>query len=343
MPSFRAGSIVHPLGKALFVFAGGTSHTYQDFEKTALDRKDLKGPDFVSRLRGHINIKGPNRAERGADPAHVIRRAIILRSLLERDYPNLIDPSSKRCQVSDSVVRGFLRVARYEHGARSLESLLSMSQLAGARVFDISQLPPVEQLEMHVSADFLQIVREGELSCGMIEPLAKACHEAYVRELDAVNQKIARENEKLLAAGLSEKRLENLPPAREYAQLDEGWKESNRNVARVAQAKLAEAGFAIHRRPPTNQPVGAAPNVLDAKKDMLATLEHDRWLREKLIQGFDYGAVDDPQQKTLLRRNPHIMRYCDLPPDKQTLDFGAAAQMERVLWDQGYQVGELPK
>ena len=28
---FRAGDSVHPIGKAIFVFAGGTSSTYQQF------------------------------------------------------------------------------------------------------------------------------------------------------------------------------------------------------------------------------------------------------------------------------------------------------------------------
>ena len=64
---FRVGGSLHPIGKAIFVFAGGTSSTYQQFcgeeieDATEYKRftnefKDAKGPDFISRLRGYVKI-----------------------------------------------------------------------------------------------------------------------------------------------------------------------------------------------------------------------------------------------------------------------------------------------
>jgi hypothetical protein len=87
---FQSGQITHTLGKCIFVFAGATSWDFEHFgpapepttadEKTILDKllKDSperqtarqkaqadfrlkKGPDFLSRLNGHINVLGPNR------------------------------------------------------------------------------------------------------------------------------------------------------------------------------------------------------------------------------------------------------------------------------------------
>ena len=85
---FQEGQITHPIGKCIFIFAGGTSYSFQtfglnppqypennvkDFEKalkeyeTNLNKYDdfkvKKGPDFKSRLSGYLNVKGPNQLE----------------------------------------------------------------------------------------------------------------------------------------------------------------------------------------------------------------------------------------------------------------------------------------
>ena len=63
---FRAGGVTHPFGKAIFIFAGGTCHDFESFSgltsNTATEEsfRISKGPDFISRLRGYVNIKGPN-------------------------------------------------------------------------------------------------------------------------------------------------------------------------------------------------------------------------------------------------------------------------------------------
>src|SRR5271170_5342821 len=55
-----------PFGKVIFVFAGGTASSLAGFDRSgaddprAADFRAAKGPDFVSRLRGFIDIKGPN-------------------------------------------------------------------------------------------------------------------------------------------------------------------------------------------------------------------------------------------------------------------------------------------
>ena len=156
---FRSGSLVYPLGKAIFVFAGGTQPTFEDFiaplykearegsdeqEKADSEFRKNKGPDFVSRLRGYMNVKGPNpmRGDRFEDPAYLIRHTILLRGFLEHDYPHLILEDGTAL-VSPSVIQGFLRVKDYLHETRSLESLIRASDLKPSRhYFEPSQLPP---------------------------------------------------------------------------------------------------------------------------------------------------------------------------------------------------------
>lgn len=164
---FREGAVTHPLGRAIFVFAGGVHHTMQGFRDLVSPEdgppsKDMirrKAPDFLSRLSGYLDVLGPNPrdpANPGADRAYMLRRALLLRSLLERHTQiDLSRPGS----VDEGVVRAFLKVPFYKHGVRSMEAVLQMSALAGRARFERSSLPEAHQLELHVKAkDFLELV-----------------------------------------------------------------------------------------------------------------------------------------------------------------------------------------
>ena len=160
---FRVGDSVHPIGKAIFVFAGGTSSTYKQFcggdiedeseYKPFLNEfKDAKGPDFISRLRGYVNILGPNQTDEKWDLLFIVRRAMLLRSLIERKTPYLLDGRGE-AQVDNGVLRALLKVPRYKHESRSMEAILEMSRLTNATKWEQSHLPSKEQLRLHVDED----------------------------------------------------------------------------------------------------------------------------------------------------------------------------------------------
>lgn len=152
--SFRDGHAIHPIGRAILIFAGGTSHTFEQFRdqfaRTPEREKEAKLPDFVSRLRGFVNIAGPNKRD-PSDVHFVIRRAVLLRGLLTRKRKGLME--NKQLNIDPGVLRAFLLADQYRHGARSIEALIEMSTLAERRSFDRSALPTSEQLNMHVDAD----------------------------------------------------------------------------------------------------------------------------------------------------------------------------------------------
>jgi len=164
---FREGEVMHPLGRVIFVFAGGVYPTMQHFRDLVspegaepspeIIRK--KAPDFLSRISGYLDVLGPN--PRGpenplADRAYMLRRALLFRSILERDTQ--ID-LSRHNAVDEGVVRAFLRVPFYNHGVRSMGAVVQMSALAGRARFERSSLPEAHQLELHVKAEkFLDLV-----------------------------------------------------------------------------------------------------------------------------------------------------------------------------------------
>jgi len=163
---FREGGVFHPIGPAVFVFAGGTSSTLNEFI-TAGDEaaaRNAKKPDFLSRLRGFVNIHGPNELG-GSDAAYVLRRAFLLRSLLERKAPQIF--RGHDMDIDAGLLHAFLTIDRFYHGARSLESIVDMSTLAGKPRYERSSLPPRHQLALHVEARrFLELVREANGPAG---------------------------------------------------------------------------------------------------------------------------------------------------------------------------------
>ena len=141
--NFQEGQVTHPIGSCIFVFAGGTSHHFAGFGATLgkEEFKAVKGPDFVSRLKGFLNVLGPNcqSTADGHDPYFIIRRAILLRSIFERNSKQLFqqEHGTSRLAIDSGLLRAFLRIGEYRHGARSIESIIAMSSLAARSCFEM--------------------------------------------------------------------------------------------------------------------------------------------------------------------------------------------------------------
>lgn len=151
----------HPLGKCILVFAGGTAASFEDFvapmNAVNPDKqrafKNVKGPDFVSRLKGTINVLGPNPKNEN-DKNYILRRALLLRSLCERKLPM----KDGKTHISPSIINALLLVSEYRHGARSMEAILDMSR-TDSGALEPAFLPVSSQLSLHVDADeFINLV-----------------------------------------------------------------------------------------------------------------------------------------------------------------------------------------
>lgn len=182
--TFHDGQVTHPIGKCIFVFAGGTSERFEDFAEPPadllkeienaraktdadLDRKlkerlaelraELrlkKAPDFKSRVAGYINVLGPNPPKDGSrvDITYPVRRALLLRVHLGCD--------DGHCPIDTGVLNAFLRIGQYHHGSRSLEKIAEQVRLSSRHGnFTRSDVPTAKQLALHVDADeFLKIM-----------------------------------------------------------------------------------------------------------------------------------------------------------------------------------------
>ncbi|HNX92802.1 MAG TPA: AAA family ATPase, partial [Syntrophomonas sp.] len=140
-----------PLGGGIFVFAGATRYSFADFQRGDNDDdRAAKKPDFISRLSAFINIRGingnPNTVE---DRLYMIRRAFILRQYLTIYAPQI--RNEQQFVIETGVLDALLKTNKYYHGARSMDNLLKMSNLADKRKFELSSLPPNDIIGMHVN------------------------------------------------------------------------------------------------------------------------------------------------------------------------------------------------
>jgi hypothetical protein len=323
---FQEGQISHPIGRAIFVFAGGTSSSMAEFDRgTERDFKSAKGPDFVSRLKGYINVLGPNPVKGGgADPYYIIRRAILLRSSLKRGTPQLFEKRGGKelLNIDRGVLRALLKIGEYKHGARSIESLLAMSQLIGKTAFERSCLPSESQLDLHVDGrSFLSLVQQLELEGLMLENLAEAAHEASCEGMKARGYQYgATTDEKLKTHNV-------LMP---YTELPEDLKEANRLNVRDIPTKLATAGY-IMVPARSNEP---AFNFPGDPLEILAEAEHERWMQSRLDDGWTYAPETDKTKKL----HKCLVPWDQLPEDEKEKDRVLVRGIPNILARGGYTV-----
>lgn len=169
--SFYDANQTIEIGRAIFVFAGGTYPSFELFDPRTIavpseeeglevsrEHKDRvkafaerKGPDFISRLRGHINISQIN--NESGHVKHLIRRALVLRSMVvAQHFCHPGNDEEGEAMIDEEVIYALLTVDRYRHGVRSMEAILQMSKPIDGRIH-IASLPSPAQLNMHVDAE----------------------------------------------------------------------------------------------------------------------------------------------------------------------------------------------
>jgi hypothetical protein len=212
---FQDGQLTHTLGKCIFVFAGGTSPTFETFGpaksgekgKNSDDRRDFrfaKGPDFKSRLDAYLDVLGPNPRKIPipsgnkhtllkesisgrdfvTDPTDIIfplRRALIARAQLKYGPDDKLD-------MDEGLVHALLHVKKFTHGNRSLEKILQPLGTGRPGKLHRSLLMPMVQLAMHTDAkEFIALCAkapkpfspQSPLTIAQIDQIAPAIHEAY--------------------------------------------------------------------------------------------------------------------------------------------------------------------
>jgi hypothetical protein len=332
---FQEGQLIHYIGKSIFVFAGGTSASMEEFEVKAEAAVAEKGPDFLSRIKGFINVMGPNpvlpydEAQMGAltpedettqfilaknnDPEFIIRRAILINSLLNIGYRELF--SDGELQIDDGVLNAFLLVPKYKHGTRSMQTVFKISQLFGKTKFHRSDLPPQSQMDLHVDGElfydllsqqaryydggeaFYYLVDEIDFDEAVVEKIAAGIHAIYslVFASDKVDDPLSITKEDFIAFFNN---MQSLPEGLPHDEVSQ-----NYHNARKIPEKLAAVGYVVV---PLDAKGTADPLSEDAFEHV-SRLEHIRWVRHHIDNGWRYA----PTKNKIMKQHDALVAWDD--------------------------------
>lgn len=339
--AFQQGQITHPIGKSIFVFAGGTSRTFASFGPPDGDERAFasftmaKGPDFKSRLDGFLDVLGPNRRDLAllspdrkryefkpdtCDIFYPVRRAFVIRGEFG------CKPTDKLA-IDTGLLQALLRVGKYRHGARSLSKVIEPLRADRPGHVRRSLIPPRQQLELHVDAhDFLAQCKDANtphtiasFKPDVRENVAAAVHETW--------RKLGLEK-----GWITPKKKGDV----NFSRLSVFLKASNRAAADRIPTTLALIKHTLANGKNTPEEIEQIRMKLEYHLELLAEAEHAGWMEWHLDQGWQYGPKKDEEKMT----HPCLKPYLDLSDAERNkdrdairhyLDFAKAAGMKIVL------------
>jgi release factor glutamine methyltransferase len=144
-----------------------------------------------------------------------------------------------------------------------------------------------------------------------VETLARAIHEDYVR----------RQRSRATYA-------EGEPSLLPWDLLPESLKRSNRNQAIFIDTKLDVVGCDVVVVPAHEHPV---LELEDVEIERLARMEHERWVAERLGDGWTPG----PERDLINKRTPYLVAWEELSEAARDLDRDTVREIPRFLADAG--------
>ncbi len=310
---FQEGQITHPLGRCIFVFAGGTSHDMEHFgpseppEDSPPDSPTAKewtrfkldkGPDFISRIHGALNVLGPNRKAKPKndgrsavdgyeDLSFPLRRALLLRALLG------LKPR-QRLDMDSGLLSAMLEVSEYSNGARSFEKICIVLRDAGKQRqrYMPSDLPADAILAMNVEnvSEFKALLKRDDDFKAKAPLLAKAFHDVW---------RAGKRKQKGSEAFANDCEFDDLPANK---------KNDNLNAAMRMPRNLQLGGYLLV--PASQAGTGIVTRIPEELVDIMAQEEHFRWVEDALADGFRQMGKGEK------RDDAQLIHDCILPWEK---------------------------
>ena len=144
------------------------------------------------------------------------------------------------------------------------------------------------------------------------EKAGKAVHERYLRD----------NRHKLMPQSV-----------KEWKDLDAGLQLSNIEQAQCSIVVLRSLGFIVSEVQPGQSPV-APPQFTNAEVELMAEMEHGRWIIERLASGWQYG----PEKDNVKKISPYLLSWHELPDEIKGYDRTAVLEWPGVLAEAGFTV-----
>ena len=311
---FQQGQVTHPIGNCVFIFAGGTSQSFETFGPPDADIEShtkfrlAKGPDFKSRLDGFLNVMGPNPRRLASlkpnakaydyekdicDICFPIRRALMIRS-------GLGCAPGEKLGIDEGLLHALLHVGLYTHGARSLSKTLEPFRAARPGFLHRSLIPPQGQLALHTDgAEFMKLCRSIHCHGRVLPPITD----------DTRNKVAVAIHETFRLLGRKEGWLGQELDV-DFPQLSDFLQRSNLAAAdRISVKVLPLIGLQLVAGKNTDAEKESIRQKFEYNLEMLAEAEHHGWMEWHLDQGWMFAPGKKDEKK---RTHPCLVPYLQL-------------------------------
>lgn len=366
---FNEGQLQHPLGKCIFVFAGGTSFDFENFGPNPADREAVerfklkKGPDFKSRLSGYLNVLGPNPRliPRNASQRHTnVATAFANAAADGTPEPQAGEAAGASLPVLDWVdddtdicfplrrallIRSALGAeegSKLDIDSGILTALLELKHYRhGAR--------SLEKILLHMKTH-----RDGQAIRRSALPPRElvAMHTDYnelrrIANRDLAFQSLALEMAPRIHADWRTKKRAKLPhnppPAEENNfRWDLPWEKlpiwlQEENVAAAVRISrmLGMVGLqVVPQDDPSPDETPLVRQILELYLEFLAEEEHSGWMEHKLLNDWHFS----PDRNDDARAHDNLVPYSDLKDDVKQYDRNSILHIPETVAVAGYRV-----
>jgi hypothetical protein len=225
----------------------------------------------------------------------------------------------------------------FDNEQRALEIALQLRQLVESNDVRVAvrlsgqsglaNLMRAEGAEPHSSTNLRPFGREeratesGALADDSAEQFARQIHVSYIemRKREATGDRIMLE------------RLAHDPALRDWDELSEDLRESNRQQADHIHIKLRALGMEVAEASDPRLPV---KEFTAEQTEMLAEMEHRRWVAERRVANWTYAPVKNERR----RENPNLVAWEKLSEVTKDYDRTAVRQMPALLTGAGKRI-----
>lgn len=278
---------------------------------------------LLDSLHGIVNILGPNSTGKD-DRTFSIRRAMMLRQIIKQRYPHM--EVNGIISFDDAVLHALLLTPKFKQGLSSIEKIISTSRLSHRTKFDVSALPPEEQIQLHVEGRiFMSFLRSPKLPAALRERLAHGLFETYKRQRELMAR--------------TEQQRKDLETDRSYCDWEDlsgELKESTRAQADDIPRKLRATGcFMLNdgAQEPRGEPLVQIKQFDEKDLLMLSEMEHERFNAERLQRQWRMGPRNGPQRMT-----PFLVPWRDLTQEWKDVDTVMVECVPGILEGAGWRI-----
>jgi ppGpp synthetase/RelA/SpoT-type nucleotidyltranferase len=148
---------------------------------------------------------------------------------------------------------------------------------------------------------------------------------------DREREELAIKNHEYYQKTQGPEMIKTIPSLYDWKDLDKGLQESNRKWVDHTSTKLREFGYLIKK---SDAKKFTPVTFYEEEIDVMAEMEHGRWVVERIHEGWHYGEKKDVEKKI----SPYLIPWDQLTKEVKDWDRNPIRKLPTMLAEMGYEI-----